>query len=129
MNAETLQADAAVRLASPAGDTGSAAQIGLDRAVIAGLQVRFGRVYGDDLDTQLVAEDARVGEERLAAPERMEIRAAHADATHAYDRITRSRIGRRLGGSMAESARFFEDKDPHPTFPAAESSVCLETDW
>jgi hypothetical protein len=52
----------------------------------------------DHLYAELVPENPRVIEERLSAGERMEVRAANADAVHAYERFTCQRTGRRADG-------------------------------
>ena len=41
----------------------------------------------DDLDAQLVSEDARIGEERLVALVGVQVGAADADAVHAHQRF------------------------------------------
>src|SRR5206468_3522167 len=67
VHAEDLELDAAVALSPPAGDAAAAVEVRLDGAAVADFQPRRGVVHRDDLDAQFVAEDARVGEERLAA--------------------------------------------------------------
>ena len=65
-DAETLQADAAVRLAAAAGNAVPTVQVRLDGAAVASTQPRVVRPHLDYLHTQLVAENPRIREERLA---------------------------------------------------------------
>ena len=60
-------------------------EVGLDRTAVARADVRHPVADRYDLHAEFVAEDAGIGEERLLAAERMDVRAAHPDAMHAYE--------------------------------------------
>jgi hypothetical protein len=83
VDAEDLQALAAVGPAVAAGVAGGVVDVGLDGAAIAGLDVGYAVADGEHLDTELVAEDARVRHERHLAEVGADIGAADADAMDA----------------------------------------------
>ena len=87
VDAENRQAAAAVRPPMAAGDARPAIQVRLDRASIAAAELAA-RLRVDHLDAEFVPEHARIAEERLAAAERMQVGAAHADAMDADERLT-----------------------------------------
>jgi hypothetical protein len=64
-------------------------------------------------DPELVTQDARIGEERLPAGERVQVRAADADPVNAHERLAslRSWLGPIDG---REPARFLEHDLEHP---------------
>jgi hypothetical protein len=91
----------------------AAVDVGFDRAAIAGFEaVRFGAGI-DDLDAELVTQNARVVEERLFAGEGVEVGAADADAVNAHEGFAGS--GRRFGSVVGggEVAGFFEGDLEH----------------
>jgi hypothetical protein len=71
-----------------------AIDVGLNRAAVARLHVRHARADGKDLDTELVAGDARVGVERHLAEIASVVGAADTDAVHANDRFASGGCGR-----------------------------------
>src|SRR5712691_7090275 len=80
MNAEHLEPHAAVRLSNTARNAGAAAQVRFDGAPIAGPDPLGIAGDLDDLDPQLVPEDARIDEERLVALVGVQVGAADPDA-------------------------------------------------
>src|SRR5438132_12495538 len=109
VHAEALEGHAAVRLAPAAGDAVAAGEIRLTRASVPDRHARRPLPERDDLDAQLVAHDAREGEEGLVAPEGVDIRPADTDAMHAHERLTGRRRFRWRCLPVGEMARFIED--------------------
>ena len=99
VDAEDLQALAAVGAAATAGDAGAAVEVGLDGAAVADGEVvlEIGRTQREDFDGQLVAEDARVGEEGLVALVGVQVGAADAHAQDADEGLAGTGFGRRFG--------------------------------
>jgi hypothetical protein len=67
-----------------------AIQVWLHGAPVAHLHAAVAslRTERHHLNAQLVPQHSRVGEERLSAPERVQVGAADADAMHAHERVT-----------------------------------------
>ena len=108
VDAEDLEPCAAVAPAAPAGDAPSAFHVGLEGAAVAGPQARATRGRLEQLHAQLVAEDARVGEKRLVALDRVEIGAADADPPDADQGLLGSERPRRRTVGGDEPARLLE---------------------
>jgi hypothetical protein len=119
VHAEDLQVDATVGFAATSGDALATVQVRFDRAVIANGDFLRIRPHGDDLDTELVSEDARIGEERLPAPKRVHVGATDTDPMDADE----SFLGRWLAGMFRvhgdQLAGLFQDD----RFHAVASSV------
>src|SRR5262249_3927196 len=81
----------AVGSPAPARAAGSAVQVRLDRAAIAGLQVAGRGVDLLDLHAELMAKNARIREERLPPAEGGAIGAPDAGTMHANERMPRRR--------------------------------------
>jgi hypothetical protein len=112
VNAEHLQARAAIWLSPAAGDAVSAIQIWLDRAAVAGAQAVRLRARIDHLDAEFVTENAWVGKEWLPPRERVEIGSAYANAMDANECLTRLRRRlRRIGRDKV--AGLFENDLAH----------------
>ena len=84
VHAQHADVCAAVRFSSAARDAFFAVDVRFDRAAVARLHIRDSLAHGDDFNPKLVTEDARVGEKRLLAGERVNVRAANSDAMHAH---------------------------------------------
>ena len=89
MHPEHFERCAAVGAPGPTGDAALAIEIRFDRAAIAGLETVRRAAGVDDLDAELVSEDARVREEGLPPRKRVQVGAAHADPVHTHARIAR----------------------------------------
>jgi hypothetical protein len=87
MNSQHADVCAAIWFASAARDALAAVDIRFHRAVVAGLDVRHAFANGKNLDAEFVAQDARIGKERLFAVKSMDVRAANADAMNAHQRF------------------------------------------
>src|SRR5690606_30535851 len=89
---------------APAGGAAPALEVGQHGAPVPG--AHRGDLGSDrlDLDGELVAEDARVGEERLAARERVVVGPADADAVDADERLARAGRGGLAGVERLESS-------------------------
>src|SRR5205085_6021611 len=91
---EDLEALAAVAATGPAGAALLAVQVRLDRAALAGLDVRDAGSGLEDFDPELVARDARISVEGHLAEEARDVGAADADAQHAHQRLARRGLPR-----------------------------------
>src|SRR5262245_50567298 len=87
VDAEALELHAAVGLAAPTRDALTAGEVRLDGAEVAGLQLGHPRTDFDNFDSQLVAEPARIGEERLLAAEGVQIGPADPEAPNFHQRF------------------------------------------
>tara|TARA_B100000809_G_scaffold224362_2_gene234462 strand:+ start:897 stop:1202 length:306 start_codon:yes stop_codon:yes gene_type:complete len=76
MDSEYLQPGAAIGAAIPAGDAIVAVEIGFDGAEVSGAQPRSVLSDLEDLNAELVTENAWVFQEGLAAPVGMQVGAA-----------------------------------------------------
>ena len=86
MNAQHFQIGAAVPATAATGDAPTAIQVRLDRTPITALQPVTVFIDFKNLNAQLVANNARVVEEWLAAVVSMQVRSADANAVHAHER-------------------------------------------
>src|SRR5262249_6200151 len=80
VDAEALELHAAVGLAAAARDALAAGEVRLDGAEVTGVQPGHLRTDFDHFDSELVAEPARIGEERLLAAEGVQISPADPEA-------------------------------------------------
>ena len=71
--------------------------VGLDRAAVAGLDVRHALADLDHLDPQLVAGDARIAEEGHLAEVAADVGPADADPVDAHQRLARPGLGGGVG--------------------------------
>ena len=85
----TLRSAQQFDLPAAARKTAPAIDVRLDRATVAGLEPVRVAAGVEDLDAELVTEDARVVEKRLPSSEGVEVGAADADAMHAHQRFAR----------------------------------------
>ena len=113
MHPEHLEADAAIGALGPAGDAVSAVEVGLDRAEVAGAQAVGTLACFEYLDTEFVAEDTGVFEERLAAAVGVQIRSADSYAADPYKGLSFADSGGRLGLGDHQLARFLQDNRLH----------------
>src|SRR5205085_11839215 len=80
----------------------------------------------DDLARDLMAQHARVGEERLPAAEGVQVAAAHADPAHADERLARPG-GRLRRLAQLQSKRLCQCHSAHPRPPGGcELSVIMQ---
>ena len=84
----------------------AAVQVWFHGAAIPGAQLARVAAGFEHLDAKLVAEDARIAEERLPPPERVEVRSADAYAMHPHQHLPLARNwslrirGRKASGSL-----------------------------
>src|SRR5262249_35729805 len=109
VDAETLEFHAAVGLAVPARDALAAGEVRLDGAEVAGLQPGHLRADFDHFDSELVAEPARGGEERLLAAEGVQISPADPEAPNLHQRFALLRLPGMSGFAGDEPAWLLED--------------------
>ena len=109
VHSERFQLGAAIGSSRAARDAPPAIQVGLDRAAVAGFQpVRLAAGI-DDLDAELMAENPRVVKKWLPSGKGVEIGAAHADAVHPHEGLTRRRLGAWSVDSDKSSRSFERD--------------------
>ena len=113
MHPEHLEAGAAIGALGPAGDAVSAVEVGLDRAEVAGAQTAGALSRFEYLDTELVAEDAGIFEERLAAAVGVQVRSADSYAADPYKGLSFADSGGRLGLGDHQLARLLQDNCLH----------------
>src|SRR5579884_1395345 len=87
MDAQDLQASAAVIPACSAGPARSTRHIRLDGDAVSHFKTALVRADLDDLAGQLVPQHARIGKERLASPKRVQVRATYPDPPDAHQRL------------------------------------------
>jgi hypothetical protein len=104
---EHFEICAAIGSAGTARNAAPAVEIGLDRAAVAGLESIRLAAWVENLDAKLVTEDAWVLEKGLLPGKGVKVCAAHADAMHPYQGLTRSRSGRGAFG-RDETAGLFK---------------------
>ena len=93
VDAEDLHAGAAVRRALAAGGGVRVVDVGLQRALVAGLHVRHVRADREHFEAEFMAGDARVGKERHLSEVAREIGPADAHAMSADEGLARARSG------------------------------------
>ena len=93
-HAEGLMVLAAVGEAAATAVARLAVDVGLDRAMVARLDVRHARADGEDLDAELMTRNTRVGVERHLTEIAAVVGAADADAVDAHDRLAGRGRGR-----------------------------------
>jgi len=116
MHAKDLKSLAAVRAASTAGQTVAAVaavEVGLDCHVISHLNLVDVVANGDDFGAKFVADNTWIGEEGLAAAERVQVGAADADAVNADEGVAGARITGLVSAGAIETARLGQDKSLH----------------
>src|SRR5262245_17062533 len=101
VDAEDLEAGAAVSATASAGDALTAVEIGFDGAAVDGFETAGGVVDPLDLDAELVADDAGVGEEGLASVVGVPVGAADAGAVDPDHGVAGRGVGR--GGSLDQA--------------------------
>ena len=113
VDAEDLEVAAAVGLAPPAGRAAPAVEVGLQSAARP-------HCYMSDLvpdcshfHAKLMAENARIGKERLPAAHGMQIGAADPDTSDAHHGLAQARRGRRRPVGMGQQAGFPQDDRIH----------------
>ena len=117
VHAEHLELLAAVAPTAAARRTRAAIDIRFHRAAVARPHGRDIVGHLGDLDRELVSENAWIREERLAAPPRVVVGAAHADAAHAHERHAGGGRARGIGRSRTENAGLLENDGLHRTRP------------
>ena len=93
VDAQYLQPLAAVCFAELAGTTVAATEVGFHGAASAHVDAALVWWRLKDFDSQLMAEDAWIGEKRLSARERVQVGAADANAMDANEGLTFARLG------------------------------------
>ena len=115
VHTQALELGAAIRSAGATGDASPAAEVRLDGASVARLYpVRIAAGI-DDLDAQLVTEDARVVEKRLPSGKGVQVSPADADAMHPHQRVARHRCGARAVNGDEMAGLFERDLDHEHT--------------
>lgn len=99
------QLNAAVRLASPAGNALPTGQIRVHRAQVARGYIRYSRPHRQHFHPQFVPQYARVAEERLPPAEGMQVGSANAHRADSHQRLTGARRCCRWQLSPFELAR------------------------
>jgi hypothetical protein len=84
VDAEYLQALAAVALAAFAGNAMFAVQVRLHGAAVANRNVRYALTDGEYFDAELVTNQTRIRKKRLSSGKGVNIRAANPDAMNAH---------------------------------------------
>jgi hypothetical protein len=109
VDAQHLQAHAAVGFATAASDAAGAIEIRFDRAAVAPFEV-FGRTtHRNHLDAKLVTKYSRIAEKRLSSTEGMDVGAADADAVNAHQRfVGLDRCRGPFCAQQGEAAGFFK---------------------
>ena len=95
MYPQNFELFAAVGSAQFAWGANAAIHVWIDGAAIANFYTHLVISYLDHLSRQLMPQDARIGEGRVAASQSMEIAATHPDATDSNQRVLSSRLGGR----------------------------------
>lgn len=113
MDSEYLQPGAAIGPAGPAGDALVAVEIGFDGAEITGTQARC--IFPDlkDLNTELMAENAGIFKEGLAAPVGMQVGTADPDLVNPDQGFALTGPGRGFGFCYQQLSGFLEYNGLH----------------
>src|SRR5207247_10757 len=108
VDAERLMVLAAIGVAAETGIAPLAVDVGLDGAMIAGLDIGDIGADVDYFDSQLMSGNARVAEERHLAEIAAEIGAADTDAMHTHERFAAPWRRRFWNVDLAKLLRLFE---------------------
>src|SRR5262245_7135068 len=115
VNPQTLKMNATVVSPQPAGVAGPTGQVRLDSTAVSGTDAVVVCRNGHHFDSKLVTQDARIAEERLAAGEGVQVRAADAYAMDADERFIGFGCGRRCL-AFGEFARLIKNNYAHLFF-------------
>ncbi|MEY3459896.1 MAG: hypothetical protein RL215_3053 [Planctomycetota bacterium] len=118
-DSDDIQRSAAVAVAAAAGVALSAVHVGFNAAAVAGFEVVDLWSDFEDFDTELMAGDAWVAEERELSKVTAQIGPADAHAMGAYEDFTGAWWGRVGDVDELEVAGFFESNGFH--------GVCYQT--
>ncbi len=113
VDAEDLEAFAAVGFAAETGLAVSTVEVGINGAPVAHLNAAGAIAQGEHFDSQLMAKDARVAKERLAPAVGVEIGATDTNAQHTDESLSGGRRLRFRRVVPGELARLFKNQITH----------------
>jgi hypothetical protein len=99
---------AAVRFPDMAGKALAAVQVRFHCASVSRFQIEL-TACGQELYSELMPEDARIGKKRLISPISMKIRAAYTNAANAYYRLAGTGLPGHIQLDTGKSLRFLKD--------------------
>lgn len=113
VDAEDLEAFAAVGFAAETGLAVSTVEVGVDGATVTHLDPAGAIAQGEHFDSQLMAKDARVAKERLAPAVGVEIGATDTNAQHTDESLSGGRRWRFRRVVPSELAGLFKNQIAH----------------